>query len=78
VTTNAAELAKKAKALVPGLQVDVIPNGIDAEHFKPLPRNNLLLESLGLIETASCAISFAGELREKRHASPSESLRAGL
>jgi glycosyltransferase involved in cell wall biosynthesis len=71
ITTNANELAKKAKAVVPNLRVTVIPNGIDTEHFKPLPRNNALAESLNLIkdgnvnETAR-VIGFAGELREKK------------
>ncbi|HEX2994358.1 MAG TPA: glycosyltransferase family 4 protein [Anaerolineales bacterium] len=66
VTANATELAKKARALLPGLDVTVIPNGIDPEHFKPLPRNNLLAESLGLINEAPRVIGFAGELREKK------------
>src|SRR5215208_651225 len=68
---NASELAKKAKVLVPGLELMLIPNGIDTEHFKPLPRNNALAESLNLINggkirEASCVIGFAGELREKK------------
>jgi glycosyltransferase involved in cell wall biosynthesis len=66
ITSNATELAKKARALVPGLQVTVIPNGIDTEHFKPLPRNKILSESLGLIKEARRVIGFAGELREKK------------
>lgn len=71
VTTNANELAKKARALVPDLEVTVIPNGIDSEHFKPLPRNNALAESLNLIDEGkvnetSGVIGFAGELREKK------------
>ena len=71
MTTNANELAKKAKALVPGLEVTVIPNGIDTEHFKPIPRNNALAESLELInegnrKETSRVIGFAGELREKK------------
>ena len=71
VTTNANELARKAQALVPNLEVTVIPNGVDTEHFKPLPRNNALAESLSLInggklEETSRVIGFAGELREKK------------
>jgi glycosyltransferase involved in cell wall biosynthesis len=71
VTTNASELAKKAKALIPGLEVTIIPNGIDTEHFKPLRRNNALAESLSLIngrqvEDAARVIGFAGELRAKK------------
>ena len=72
VTTNARELAKKAKALVPGLTITVVPNGIDAEHFKPLPRNLALVESLKLIhgENTARVIGFAGELREKKGLRP--------
>ena len=66
VTTNANELAKKARALIPGLEVTVIPNGIDTDHFRPLPRNNMLAESLGLINETARVIGFAGELREKK------------
>jgi glycosyltransferase involved in cell wall biosynthesis len=70
VTANATELAKKARALSPGLQVTVIPNGIDTERFKPLPRNKMLSESLGLIKEARRVIGFAGELREKKGLQP--------
>jgi glycosyltransferase involved in cell wall biosynthesis len=66
ITTNANELAKKIRALIPGLEVTVIPNGIDTEHFQPLPRNNVLAESLGLINGTPRVIGFAGELREKK------------
>lgn len=75
VTTNTNELAKKAKALMPGLQVTVIPNGIDTEHFKPLPRNNALFESLSLMSEGNSqgtarVIGFVGELREKKGLRP--------
>ncbi len=66
VTTNAHELAKKAKALVSELEVAMIPNGIDVEHFKPLLCNNALAESLGLFKETSRVIGFVGELREKK------------
>ena len=71
VTTNATELSKKAVALVPGLDVVLIPNGIDSEHFKPLPHNTALAESLSLTnkdprDTSGRVIGFAGELREKK------------
>ncbi|HSB02715.1 MAG TPA: glycosyltransferase, partial [Anaerolineales bacterium] len=62
VTANATELAKKARALLPGLEVTVIPNGMDTERFRPLPRNKILLESLGLIKEATRVVGFAGEL----------------
>jgi glycosyltransferase involved in cell wall biosynthesis len=75
VTTNANELARKAKALLPGLEVTVIPNGVDTERFKPLPCNTALAESLGLMngdkrEMAPRVIGFAGELREKKGLRP--------
>ncbi|MBN2118346.1 MAG: glycosyltransferase family 4 protein [Anaerolineales bacterium] len=70
ITTNANELAKKAKALVPGLAVTVIPNGVDSAHFRPLPRNNALAESLGLIKGRARVVGFAGELREKKGLRP--------
>jgi glycosyltransferase involved in cell wall biosynthesis len=74
VTTNTIELANKAKALVPGLEVNVIPNGIETRHFKPLPRNNALAESLSVINKGqvgeSFVIGFAGELREKKGLRP--------
>ena len=71
VTTNAHELAMKARAFVPDLEVTVIPNGIDSAHFKPLPRNRALAESLNLIDAGKVkevarVIGFAGELREKK------------
>jgi glycosyltransferase involved in cell wall biosynthesis len=71
MTTNANELARKAKALLPTLEVSVIPNGIDAEHFRPLPRNIKLAESLNLMnagqaEATSRVVGFTGELREKK------------
>lgn len=74
ITTNAIELVKKATTLVPDLPVTVIPNGIDTEHFKPLPRNNALAESLNLKtgkgEGTSRVVGFAGELREKKGLRP--------
>jgi glycosyltransferase involved in cell wall biosynthesis len=62
---------KKAKALVPGLDVSIIPNGVDTELFKPLLRNTALAESLDLInegqvEESGRVIGFAGELRQKK------------
>ena len=47
VTTNASELAKKAKAFI-DREVALIPNGIDVECFKPMEKNLALAESLGI------------------------------
>ena len=75
VTANANALARKASALIPGLQVAVIPNGVDSEQFQPALRNNTLAESLNLVShgqagQASRVIGFAGELREKKGLRP--------
>jgi len=71
VTTNASELAKKAKAFV-DREVFLIPNGIDVECFKPVEKNLALAESLGLeggkwkVESGVPVVGFVGELREKK------------
>ncbi len=75
VTTNASELATKAKALVPAREIVVIPNGVDTAHFKPLPRNTALAQSLNLInekqsEVITRVIGFSGELRKKKGLRP--------
>ncbi len=79
VTTNASELAKKAKAFV-DRDIFLIPNGIDTECFKPMERNEGLAEALGMgagkkkeersgelnVESGNPVIGFVGELREKK------------
>ena len=64
VTTNTIEMVKKAQALIPGLEVTLIPNSVDTEQFHPLPKNEVLAEALKL----GClpVIGFVGELREKK------------
>jgi glycosyltransferase involved in cell wall biosynthesis len=64
VTTNASELAKKAKAFV-DREIHLVPNGVDANLFKKIKRNPVLAESLGL-EKGKPVIGFAGELRSKK------------
>jgi|SRR5688572_14506702 len=72
ITANADELVKKAQALIPGLEVTVIPNGINTEHFRPIPCNDVLAASLGLIDEGKMkeerlpVIGFVGELRAKK------------
>jgi glycosyltransferase involved in cell wall biosynthesis len=68
VTTNASNLVNKACALVPGLKVSLIPNGVDAQHFCPLQRNRSLAKQLGLDDKP--VIGFVGELREKKGLKP--------
>ncbi len=67
VTTNATELARKAKAFVER-EIVLIPNGIDTERFKPMPRNEALVEALGMGKTKEerAVMGFVGELREKK------------
>jgi glycosyltransferase involved in cell wall biosynthesis len=69
VTTNASELARKARAFV-DRDIFLIPNGIDTGQFKPMERNEELAEMLGLggkkKEERKSVIGFVGELREKK------------
>jgi glycosyltransferase involved in cell wall biosynthesis len=81
VTANAKESIRKAKAFF-DREVVLIPNGVDAEHFKSMERNEMLVESLELerktkeervqksgkwkVETDGAVIGFVGELREKK------------
>jgi len=70
VTTNAGELVHKAKAFIER-EIVLIPNGIDAEHFKPMEKNMALAEALGLnLDQGGSreipVLGFAGELREKK------------
>ena len=65
VTTNANTLARKAKAFV-DREIHIIPNGIDTERFKPMDKNEVLAETLGVEGQKSKVIGFVGELREKK------------
>jgi glycosyltransferase involved in cell wall biosynthesis len=79
VTTNASELARKAKAFI-DREIILIPNGIDTEHFKPMERNLALANALGISPPPAPTglkdglpsfvnqpvIGFVGELREKK------------
>ena len=65
VTTNASELAKKAKAFI-DREIHLIPNGIDTGNFKPVGRNEVLAEALGVENRTSKVVGFVGELREKK------------
>ncbi|HKJ38027.1 MAG TPA: glycosyltransferase, partial [Anaerolineales bacterium] len=63
VSTNATELAKKAKALV-DREIYLIPNGIDTECFKPMEKNEALakniLESDSLLSLSQEEIMISG------------------
>ena len=47
VTANAKESIRKAKAFF-DREIILIPNGVDADHFKPMETNEVLANSLGL------------------------------
>jgi len=64
VTTNASVLQEKAKAFL-DREINLIPNGIDAELFMPMERNTALEEALG-IQSDGGTVGFVGELREKK------------
>jgi len=69
VTTNAKELAMKAKAFI-NREIHLIPNGVETERFKFMPRNEELAAALGLAgkknEKRTAIVGFVGELREKK------------
>jgi len=68
VTTNASELVNKATAFF-DREIFLIPNAVDAEHFKPMVRNEILADALGLNkqkEERNLVMGFVGELREKK------------
>jgi glycosyltransferase involved in cell wall biosynthesis len=82
VTTNAGELARKARAFVER-EIHVIPNGIDSGHFKPMEKILKLIQTSRVIPVEAGGlpsyfgqmlpaplhnrvIGFVGELREKK------------
>lgn len=64
ITTNATELVRKSRALVPAREVTLIPNGVAAELFAPGPASPHLRQTLGLGDAP--VIGFSGELRAKK------------
>lgn len=74
LTTNAHELARKARALAPGRPVAVIPNGVDAARFAPdtAAAQRPLAEARVRAELGAAApaplplIGFVGEARAKK------------
>ena len=64
VTANARALIDKARAFV-DREINLIPNGVDTDFFKPLVRNEALAQSLDL-RCEEKVIGFFGELREKK------------
>ena len=64
ITANSRELLRKAQALAPAQTAILIPNGVDANHYQALPRDESLAQSLGLV--AQSVIGFVGEARAKK------------
>jgi glycosyltransferase involved in cell wall biosynthesis len=64
VTANATVLREKARALF-DREFILVPNGVDCDLFRPMPRNTTLVEALGLMGDDKI-IGFVGELREKK------------
>jgi glycosyltransferase involved in cell wall biosynthesis len=64
VTTNARDLQQKARALAPQQRVILIPNSVDCELFRPVPRDPFLTAHLGL--EGRYVIGFCGEARAKK------------
>jgi len=60
VTTNASELARKARAFVER-EIHLIPNGIDTELFRPMERNWELGKALGVAPPWAKAQSYNNE-----------------
>ncbi|HQX18021.1 MAG TPA: glycosyltransferase family 4 protein, partial [Anaerolineales bacterium] len=68
VTANAKESIRKAKAFY-DREIVLIPNGVDAEHFKPMKKNEVLAESLGLQRNV-----ILSEAKNLRHVAPDSSV----
>jgi glycosyltransferase involved in cell wall biosynthesis len=64
ITTNAGLLRVKAKAFVER-EIHLVMNGVDSQVFKPMQKNAVLAQALG-IAGEEPTIGFAGELREKK------------
>lgn len=65
VTTNASELADKAKAFF-NREIRIVPNGVDTKLFRKVERNESLAQTLGLGAERKPVIGFSGELRSKK------------
>jgi glycosyltransferase involved in cell wall biosynthesis len=64
LTTNASVLREKAKAFI-DREINLIPNGVDNDLFRPMKRNSALIEALDL-KKEDKIIGFVGEMREKK------------
>ncbi len=64
ITACTSDLVRKAQALMPGRQVYLVPNGVDAERFAPGERDEALTLSLELGDAP--VVAFVGEARWKK------------
>jgi glycosyltransferase involved in cell wall biosynthesis len=65
VTAVSSDLARKARALKPGCQVHIIPNGVDASRFAPAPPDPALKANL-VSDDQAPLLGFVGEARLKK------------
>lgn len=63
ITANSRDLIRKVRALA-NREAMLIPNGIDAAHFAPAPRDESLVQSLGV--AGKSIVGFVGEARAKK------------
>ena len=64
ITANSRDLIRKAQALAPTRPAILIPNGVNAHHFRSAPRDAALAQTLGLTDRS--VIGFVGEARSKK------------
>jgi glycosyltransferase involved in cell wall biosynthesis len=64
VTAVTTDLVRKARAFAPGREVHFVPNSVDTALFTPGPRDEALVQSLGLGNRP--VVAFIGEARQKK------------
>lgn len=64
VTAVSQELGRKARALAPQARIEVVPNGVDSQLFRPLDAPAAVRRDLALAGRE--VIGFSGELRRKK------------
>ena len=64
ITACTSDLVRKAQALMPGRQVYLVPNGVDAQRFAPGERDEALAHALELGDAP--VVAFVGEARWKK------------
>ena len=70
ITAVSADLERKIRVLVPGVQrLRVVPNSVDMDHFRPAAAEDSLRSSLGILP-GEAVLGFSGELRHKKGITP--------